>query len=182
MKAFVRASKFQHNDIYQFIDTTTELEIQELHVSTMPALEQFIQPFDLAADTLFRCSLIYVDNEAPVLFIDIHHIVCDGISQVLLFTDLLKSYDGITPQLLPIQYKDYAAWEQKFKQNPEYKKNGEFWLNTLSGDLPKIDWPVNITADSGKKGNNHFFDIDEKLVSSLTQQCSKATLHCFRAF
>ena len=174
--------KFQDKDIYQFIDATTELEIQELYVNIMPALEQFIRPFDLAADTLFRCSLVYVGNAAPVLFIDIHHIVCDGISQVLLFTDLLKFYDGTTPPMLPIQYKDYAAWEQKFKQNQEYKKNGEFWLNTLSGDLPKIDWPVNITSDSGKKGNNHFFDIDEKLVSSLTQQWQQSNITLFSGF
>lgn len=174
--------RFQNNDIYQLIDNSVELEIQELHVNTTPALNQFIQPFDLAADTLFRCNIIYINNGSKILFIDIHHIVCDGVSQALLFTDLLKLYDGIILSPIAIQYKDYAAWEQKFKQDTEYQKSGKFWLNTLNGNLPEIEWPVNIAANNNKNGDNHFFDVDEKLAASLTGLWQQSNVTLFSGF
>lgn len=174
--------RFQNNDIYQFIDNSVTLEIQELHVNTTPALNQFIQPFDMASDTLFRCTIIHINNGLKLLFIDIHHIVCDGMSQALLFTDLLKLYDGITLSPIAIQYKDYAAWEQKFKLDTEYQKSGKFWHNTLNGDLPKLAWPVHITANNDKKGDNHFFEVEEKLAASLTILWQQSDVTLFSGF
>lgn len=173
--------RFQNNDIYQFVGIDMPLVIKEWQVNNAPALNQFIQPFDLASDTLFRCSIIHVNNGSKLLFIDIHHIVCDGMSQALLFADLLKLYDGAALSPITIQYKDYAAWEQKFKQDTEYQKNGKFWNSMLNGDLPKIDWPVNVTADN-KKGDNYFFDVDERLSTTLASLWQQNNVTLFSGF
>jgi len=76
--------------------------------------------FDLAKDTLLRIKLLQIKTEEFVLLFNIHHIISDGWSMTVLVRELSLLYTACiagnkNPLLvlpsLPIQYKDYADWQ-----------------------------------------------------------------------
>ena len=55
--------------------------------------QQFVRPFDLFNDDLYRIKVVKAPS-AVYLFMDIHHIISDGMSTALLLTEILTDSDG----------------------------------------------------------------------------------------
>ncbi|MBR6171748.1 MAG: AMP-binding protein, partial [Eubacterium sp.] len=59
-----------------------------------PVKEELVRPFDLTSgERLFRVELFNTES-GKYLFIDVHHIVCDGSSLTIFFKDLNMAYHG----------------------------------------------------------------------------------------
>src|SRR5262249_5363663 len=76
------------------------------------------------------------------------------------------------PQLrdLPIQYADFALWQQQqFVQNP-YSDQADFWRDQLKGKLPILDLPCDKPRPPLQSfaGSNVFFNISRPLAAALT--------------
>ena len=56
------------------------------------AQQEAEESFDLEKGPLIRATVYVVDAEDHVLFLNVHHIVCDGWSLALLFAELSKLY------------------------------------------------------------------------------------------
>lgn len=110
------------------------------HESAKDAFENFVQPFDLSNPPLLRCSLLLNEKHGNFLFVDIHHIVCDGISLNILMNDFKSIYKGQHLQPLELRYVDYACWQKEKSSVLESQR--EFWMKQLSGELPQTDLPV----------------------------------------
>jgi hypothetical protein len=126
------------------------------------AVKNFVRPFDLNNGPVFRCGIIYTRQGKKMLVADFHHIICDGMSQVILFSDFIRFYDGAKLQPLSLQYKDYAEWEHNFKFTEEYITHREFWLRSFEGDIPTLDLPT-VHAGNGQladKGGSVRFEIE----------------------
>ncbi|MFB6456953.1 amino acid adenylation domain-containing protein [Chitinophaga sp. Hz27] len=97
--------------------------------------QQFIQPFDLGMAPLMRYA-VWKDY----LLIDIHHIICDGISLNILIGDLRDIYQQ--KQLPPVAYTylDYAVHLATRKDIGD--RDLAYWRQQLSGELPRLDLPV----------------------------------------
>ena len=104
------------------------------------AFVNFIKPFDLGIESLARFGLLTDTKKRNFFFVDVHHIICDGISLNILMNDFKKIYQGHELMPLDLQYIDYVSWLNDPKKNLEKQK--EFWLNKLSGELPRLDLPV----------------------------------------
>ncbi|MBR6985458.1 MAG: amino acid adenylation domain-containing protein [Ruminococcus sp.] len=91
---------------------------------------EFIKPFDLSEAPLIRASLCSISDEKNTnfLFIDIHHIICDGESISILSKDLSKYYNGEDVSTSEISYKDYAAWNNALDLESQKK----FWERKMS--------------------------------------------------
>ncbi|WP_245745075.1 non-ribosomal peptide synthetase [Hymenobacter actinosclerus] len=104
-------------------------------------------PINLQTGPLFQLALYLLPNDTYYLFCVMHHIICDGWSNNLLIEELLTSYQAladdspITLPPLPIQYKDYAAWQTTQLTSPEMEQHRHFWLEQLAGDLPVLNFP-----------------------------------------
>ena len=48
---------------------------------------------------------------------DMHHIISDGMSMDIFKKELTELYDKKQLPPIKIQYKDYAQWQQKERQN-----------------------------------------------------------------
>lgn len=107
--------------------------------SVRDAYESFIRPFDLSQCPLMRCGLFHQDDET-FLMVDVHHIVCDALSLNILMTGFKNIYKGNNPPSPPISYVDYACWQRTY--NDHLQSQEKFWLQQLSGDLPRIDLPT----------------------------------------
>ncbi|MFE6663308.1 amino acid adenylation domain-containing protein [Streptomyces sp. NPDC057697] len=68
-------------------------------------LDGFVRPFDPAVPPLFRARLA-----GPRLYLDLHHLIADGVSVRVLVQQLLDLHEGGDPARPPVRWLDAAAW------------------------------------------------------------------------
>ena len=107
--------------------------------------QHFIRPFNLANAPLIRIGLVKINTRRHILIIDMHHIISDGISEEIIFKDLVSIYKGEELQELGVQYQDYAQWYSSKSQQASIAQQKDIWLNQFS-ELPSplklpIDFP-----------------------------------------
>ncbi|WP_159104740.1 non-ribosomal peptide synthetase [Plantactinospora sp. BB1] len=112
------------------------------------AAEQAGTPFDLGADRLLRVRLISLDSRRHLLLLTMHHIVTDGWSLRVLTRDLAVLYssyvDGTPSALppLPIQYADYAVWQQAHLSGGALGRHLDYWRGRLAGAAHVLELPT----------------------------------------
>ena len=110
-------------------------------------------PFDLSRAPLFRARIFRMAPEEHVLFFMPHHIVWDGWSFDLVYTELSELYraykDGTQPKLpaLPVSYGDFVVWHTRWLEGPQLQSQLAFWRDKLA----KVDEPKNLPADKPRK-------------------------------
>ncbi|OXA89994.1 non-ribosomal peptide synthetase [Flavobacterium hercynium] len=103
--------------------------------------------FDLEQAPLLRASLIKLNENEHVFYLNIHHIIGDGWSMELLVSEIVKTYNAVIEendadlQPLKIHYKDYAVWMNEAIQQEKYQKSKAYWLNQFSGEMPVLELP-----------------------------------------
>ncbi|MEN7551669.1 amino acid adenylation domain-containing protein [Rapidithrix thailandica] len=103
------------------------------------------KPFAMEKEPLFRVGLFYQGNNTTTLLMVMHHIISDGWSVRLMLQETLQVYEaltkGLVPELpeLPLQYKDYAVWQQARINDPDTRRSGEFWHQQFDGELPVLE-------------------------------------------
>jgi mycobactin peptide synthetase MbtE len=161
-----RAGKVQ-----QVVHDSVDFEMEEIICETDidAAIARFVRPFDLSKAPLFRCGIVYA-KDRTLLIADMHHIVADGLSQKILYEDFLSLYRSISPEALPIQYKDYAVWENELKVTEEYVRYREYWLKSFEGEIPVLALPVANWGSGGvsNEGREMLFRIDNDIVNRIS--------------
>ncbi|WP_320775621.1 non-ribosomal peptide synthetase [Streptomyces sp. CRN 30] len=111
-------------------------------------LAEFVaRPFDLARGPLLRAALTGTADGGHVFVLAVHHSVCDAWSLGVLASDLLRFYDpvpaGPPTTGLPVQYKDYAAWQRAGLASADHDVHRRFWRDTLAGvdTVPPAELP-----------------------------------------
>ncbi|MCX7221831.1 MAG: condensation domain-containing protein, partial [Burkholderiales bacterium] len=96
------------------IDSRLERERQLRELIT----QETGKPFDLAKDLSLRAGVVILSRQESVFMLTMHHQAGDGVSMAVLTRELMDGYSaycaGTEPQWapLPIQYCDWAAWQQ----------------------------------------------------------------------
>src|SRR5262249_36292721 len=148
--------------------------------------EEAERPFDLAADLMLRASLLRLEDELHVLLVTMHHVASDAWSVHVFERELSLLYDafsrGADPGLpaLPLQYVDFAVWQQRELQGPRLEKLVQYWRAQLEGAAP-----LNLPTDRPRppvptgRGARHTFELKEELVDQLKMlsRAEGATLH-----
>lgn len=95
------------------------------------------EPFDLHRPCLFRVSLLMVANDSAYLLITAHQSCFDGYSIRVLGRELgeiAASLDAerlpVLPEL-PLQYGDFAMWQEEYLASYGFEAEKEFWLGRL---------------------------------------------------
>ncbi|MGI8771193.1 MAG: condensation domain-containing protein [Acidobacteriaceae bacterium] len=107
------------------------------------ANEEASVPFNLATGPLLRVTLLQLDEEEHILLCVFHHIVCDAWSIAIFLRELAALYDGCCDgQLaslaeLPIQYGDYAQWQQEWAASELLAQDLGYWKKKLEG-IPEL--------------------------------------------
>ncbi|MEQ9892984.1 non-ribosomal peptide synthetase [Pectobacterium aroidearum] len=160
----------------------TDLSTQPVTVQELMAREQMEavgnQVFSLEHGPLLRAHIWRLTDEHHLLLFTIHHIIADFDSLKLIMRDLFAFYNqqGETLAPLPLQYADYAAWQQARLQSEDYVSQLEYWKNQLGGETPVLKMPMDRPRHSVMTNNGaivrHTFsaELTEGLVAlSKTQ-------------
>ncbi len=120
---------------------------------------------------MLRDPLRLAEDDHVLLLIK-HHIACDGWSGRLLVAempaDLHRAAEGRSPRLpeLPVQYRDYAAWQRDWVTSDAFRPQLDYWRNQLDAltplDIPS-DRPGGAVAHTATASSSI-------LLSDLTQR------------
>ena len=131
--------------IYARVAEEVAFEVEHLTADDFAgACEAFLRPFDLERAPLIRAALWKSDKEEWYLFVDVHHIIGDGLSTPLLLKRLDKAYGGETIRT-EWNYYDYL-YTVETSANQETGDAGQdldYWVNHLQ-ELPE---PLVLPAD-----------------------------------
>lgn len=120
-------------------------------------LEETKRPFDLSRDVLIRVRLVQLNTHAHVVLVTIHHIAIDGWSMGLLIKEFCALYSGHSLPALPVQYVDYAVWQQQYLQGETLDRLKRFWAAQLAGIPPVHALPLDFTRPRVQTFNGHTF-------------------------
>ncbi|MFI9592697.1 amino acid adenylation domain-containing protein [Nonomuraea sp. NPDC052265] len=97
-------------------------------------------PFDLATGPLVRVHLITLSATDHVLCLVLHHLVADGWSLKIVFSELVACYAGNAASLSTpsVDYRDFAAWQRGREPSQE---SLDYWRGRLDGVQP-LDLPT----------------------------------------
>ncbi len=124
--------------------------------------EEERHPFDLARGPLVRVALLRLACEDHVLLLTLHHIVSDGWSTGVLireFGALYPAFHEGRPSplpLLPVQYADFALWQQTWMSGEALTAQLSYWLERLEGIPAEIELPTDhprLAVPSGRGGS-----------------------------
>ncbi|MCU1350094.1 MAG: amino acid adenylation domain protein, partial [Acidobacteria bacterium] len=167
-----RLRQIVHDDIGFTLDVD-EIETDDVERLVRACIEQeAARPFDLARGPLLFARLLRVScggTRRDVLLYNVHHILCDGWSQVVMIRELTAAYEGVTLPPPRIQYRDYVAWNERQLESAAAQRSREFWIGKLSGDLTRLDLPADFPhpAVPGTRGRRLRFRIDAEMTAAL---------------
>ena len=136
--------------------------------------------FDLERDTLFYIRVI----NSNILFLNIHHIICDVWSIDIMVDELSTIYNAlsnnkeITLPPLTIGYKDYSHWQNTLLEDDNYiKANRTYWHNLLDGHKV-LEFPTDFKRASTQsfEGDSFRYIFDSKITKKIKELSSDNTL------
>eukprot|EP00833_Pecoramyces_ruminatium_P018141 jgi/Orpsp1_1/1192173/evm.model.d7180000091119.1 len=155
-------------EIYGYIDDECTLKFEEYSYENV---DRFIRPFELDKAPLIRVG--FIKNE--VLLIDMHHIICDGATNVIIMNELNKYYNEEEVEKLDIQYSDYAIHLKEKRKSGKLDEQIEVYKEIFSNEYEMLNIPTknnNITNNEyhGKEENYNESNKIEKFVDKSTSE------------
>lgn len=137
--------------------------------------EEKNQPFDLEQEPLLRIKLLRLSDAEHLLIITIHHLVCDGWSVDVFLQELTKLYaafcHGQPSPLpdLPIQYADFAHWQQQWVARPAFVSDLNYWKQQLGNSKLLLQLPTDRPRLPVRtfQGASQTFIIPKSLTNAL---------------
>ena len=131
-------------------------------------------PFHLNRGPLLRGSLLRIDEEEHIFMIVMHHIISDAWSLGIIVHEFAVLYTAFTQDKpsplapLPIQYADFAAWQQNWLRGEVLDALASYWKKQLSEATP-LALPTDRPPDQIKsaRGAQHPFTLPATLSQAL---------------
>lgn len=139
--------------------------------------EQGYMPFDLENGPLLRLILMKRTATDFVFLFMIHHIIADAWSMEVMVSEVAVLYNAFTLQkdpvlpALPIQYKDYACWQNDQLKQAAADRHRKFWKEHLGENIPRLELPADYPRPLHKTfdGSILHFSIDREVSNRLRE-------------
>jgi len=130
----------------------------------------FIRSFDLSRAPLIRSVLVKHPDSHYTWVVDIHHIVSDGTSHMILAEDFMAFYahngKGLAP--LKLQYNDFSQWQNRLIESGFIKSQEEYWLKLYrdSKEIPRLNLPTDYKRPEviSFRGDVYCFSMEKEEV------------------
>ncbi|KAL9115269.1 MAG: hypothetical protein Q9227_001063 [Pyrenula ochraceoflavens] len=134
--------------------------------------------YNIESGELMRLILLSLNPSTHYLLVGYHHILMDGISVQIFFSDLEKAYKGQSLGPLPRQITSFSKAQRDAYENGNMHSALRFWQGIYSADPPVL--PLLPIAKVASRVPMNAFDVHQaycRLDSKITQrtkQVSKA--------
>ncbi|HET6978706.1 MAG TPA: amino acid adenylation domain-containing protein [Pyrinomonadaceae bacterium] len=133
------------------------------------------KPFDLSRGPLLRMRLLKLGPENFVALLTVHHIIADGWSMGVLVREIAALYaafvEGEPSPLpeLPLQYADFAAWQQEWLRGSVLEDHFDYWKQQLDGASTTLDLPTDKPRPPIQqfRGGRELFSIPGNVTEQL---------------
>ncbi len=133
------------------------------------------QPFDLSQPPLTRAEIIQLADDYTVIAITYHHIIVDGLSVDVILQELAQCYTALVQQHapdlppVPLQYTDYARWQQQRNRPEDYPDDLRYWTQQLADLPPLLPLPLDYPRPpvASMRGAQHTQVISQPLLDQL---------------
>ncbi|MFL6615804.1 MAG: non-ribosomal peptide synthetase [Pantoea agglomerans] len=142
--------------------------------------------FNLEADSLLRCRLYVLGPQDHLLTVNLHHIIADGVSLQVFYSDVSRYYlnivSGNRPDLLPLErgYDNYITEQRLLLESEALKNELNFWRTYLRGAPALLDLPTDYRRPLSQSFRSGLLDIPlaENVLNSLKNlvRAEQATL------
>lgn len=174
--AFIEVAGEPKQRIHEHVD----LAVQEIDLRGGDAPEtrareiaeqDALTPFDLGKPPLLRVTVMTVGEKRYVFLLTMHHIIGDGWSMNVLGRELSILYEAYCRNRpnplkpLPIQYKDFAVW-----QNAQgFEREEKYWLSKLAGVAERLNLPYDFRPQEGRgvRGKTETLGLDPESIQNL---------------
>lgn len=181
-------------ELVQVVDGEGRLTIETLVLPTTEqafdvALEAYgtrrmNEPLAMTGQSLAYVALIQGSLQQWGLLLRLHHSITDGTSLEILLRELWQQYYHLNDQdsslstIMPLQYGDYANWDQQWRNSRLFKQQEDFWLSTLAGISRELPLPVDKQRPKlqSHNGNTYSYALPESLVQGVTRYCADQTI------
>ena len=116
------------------VDFEMHIRKEAKRMAVAQELSAWIKPFTLDQAPLWRVRL-FSCQDGDLLFIDMHHIICDGFSYRIFLRELDTLYRGEKLPEVKVQYDDYVknGWDEEAAQDFSY------WSSVYADGAPVLD-------------------------------------------
>ncbi len=158
-------------DLQNLPDRDAESEARKL------ANEEALRPFHLNRGRLMRANLLRLGTEEHILLLSLHHIISDGWSLGVLIRELAVLYrsfavgaPSVLPEL-PIQYGDFAHWQQRWLKGDVFNRQLNYWSQHLAGAPVVMELPTDQPRPAIQtfKGRLQPFALSDDLSTALRE-------------
>ncbi|TBR56964.1 non-ribosomal peptide synthetase [Westiellopsis prolifica IICB1] len=158
-------------DYQNLPESECDLKIQQF------ATQESQQPFDLRQGPLLRVKLVCLAPKEHILILTIHHIISDEWSIEVLLYEMAAIYKNFLigkpsglPEL-PIQYIDFAYWQQQWLQGELLETQLSYWKKQLENAPTILQLPTDFPrpAIQSYRGAQHSLELSESLTKALRE-------------
>jgi non-ribosomal peptide synthase protein (TIGR01720 family) len=142
-------------DLRTVPELTRQIEVEKL------TKQEAQCPFDLNEAPLLRVKLLQIADNENILLLTLHHLIADGWSRGIILRELTALYKGSSLPELPIQYIDFAVYQQQWLQGEELAVQTAYWKQQLN-NVSILELPT----DNPRKPVQTFSSATESVLIS----------------
>lgn len=179
--AFIAEAPIQY---FSSADLVAELA-KDADLETFIAAQSAIT-FDLAQGPFLRFTLMETGPDQHKLLMTIHHLIADGWSIEVVWTEISRLYTSFTTGekarlTQPVSLAAFNNWVLTAPSEKEFKSTNQFWLEKFSQPVAGLNLPYDVPPNGaqGMEGTNFSIPLEKDLqnyLSNLANQ-EKTTLY-----
>ncbi len=138
-----------------------------------------VRPFGLIASPLYRAE-IYHAHDGDYLFLDFHHILCDGTSEAILLADLGKAYQGQKVEAETFTGYEVALKEKEDRTEDKLAAAKAFYadyLKDMDGEYV-VKKDMKVKEQSRLCSHDYFLTLDVEGLKKFVSE-HKLTLNAY---
>jgi amino acid adenylation domain-containing protein len=180
---------YEEKKLYQVLHPELKLKLDIVDISEFSQVKKDTMvketnkrlsnlPFDLTTDHLIHLELIKFNKTEYVLFLVLHHIICDAASMSIILKELWDLYrhfskpGNSTDSVIhnsDLQFSDYVLWQQEWLKGDLLENQIKYWADELKDAPLNLKMPI-VKSSSNKikhKGANLNLTVKSALRKKL---------------
>lgn len=171
-------------DLSGYADAEREVELQAIF------RREARQPIDITVGPLWRNCLIRENEECHVLVFTLHHIISDGWTANIAFSEIVALYNAFlsgASSPLPeshIQYVDFSSWQRALFEGDYLVPHIAYWKRQLAGIPDRLQLPADFPRPPviSYNGDMVLLEFPTPTVAALRAFCEREGATPFMAF